>query len=62
MEIALRLIGAGVLLTFLALVFRDPSGTNTILSGAANAYSTVFGTFLKSGGGIGNLATPQLPS
>jgi hypothetical protein len=61
MEIALRLIGAGVLLTFLALVFRDPSGTNTILSGAANAYSTVFGTFLKSSS-TGSLSTPQLPS
>jgi hypothetical protein len=59
MEIALRLIGAGVLLTFLALVFRDPSGTSTILNAGAGAYSKVFGTFLNQNGALN---TPTPPS
>jgi hypothetical protein len=51
-EIALKLIGAGVVLTFLALVFRNPSGTSQILTGGAKAYSTVFGTFLNNNGAL----------
>jgi hypothetical protein len=57
-EIALKLIGAGIVLTFAALVFRNPSGTAQIFNAGAKGYSTIFGTFLNNSSGISAPSAP----
>jgi hypothetical protein len=55
METVLRIFTALVGLTFFVILFRNPSGTGTVINSVAGGTSKVFGTFINgvptSGGG-----------
>jgi hypothetical protein len=51
METVLRIFLALVGLTMVALIFRSPTGTATIVDSLGKFNQTTFGTFLGSGGG-----------
>lgn len=42
-----KLLGGLIGLTALAVIFRDPAGTNSILGGLADFNNKTFGTFIN---------------
>jgi hypothetical protein len=44
-----KLIGGLIALTALAVIFRNPAGTNSILGGLADFNNKTFGTFIQGG-------------
>jgi ABC-type uncharacterized transport system ATPase component len=63
MEDVLRIFTALVGLTFVVIVFRNPTGTSTVIKSLAGGTSQTFGTFIQgvptSGGGA---TTPSASS
>lgn len=46
MSLAEKLLSGLILLTFVAVVLKNPQGTNDVLHGLAQFNRTTFGTFL----------------